>query len=194
MKKKITVMLATLFLGGISVMNPAQIVCAGTLSQQDNANTADKEPQTAAEKRKAMLTPEFYTKFLGAYFFTISTIEKEFEVNPVRIVGLTFFYDFGTCFVGMEANKEGVVTQMTLRLYADKAVEFIQKAIDYGYKYISDGKEVNVRTESDILSDVYASKVKRYRKKTEHGNVYLEVSTNKENVNEYAIAIYRSAK
>ena len=76
----------------------------------------------------------------------------------MRIVGLTFFYDFGTCFVGMEANKEGVVTQMTLRLYADKAVEFIQKAIDYGYKYISDGKEVNVRTESDILSDVYASK------------------------------------
>ena len=57
MKKTITVMLVTLFLGGVNVMNPAQIVCAGTLSQQDNANTADKEPQTAAGKREAMLTP-----------------------------------------------------------------------------------------------------------------------------------------
>lgn len=150
-------------------------------------------PSTPEEKRAAFLTPKYYTKFLGASFFTIATIEKEFDVEPVQIVGLTFFYDFGTCFVGMEALENGVVVQMTLRLFADAATDFIQKAVDYGYKYVGKGKDVNVRSNTGKpLPDVYGANVKRYRKTTKNGNVYMEVSNSKRYANEYEIAIYRA--
>ena len=63
-------------------------------------------PSTPEEKRAAFLTPEYYTNWLGASFLTIPTVEKEFDVTPVRILGLTFFYDFDDCFVGMQSNKQ----------------------------------------------------------------------------------------
>ena len=56
-------------------------------------------PNTPEEKRQAFLTPQYYTNWLGASFLTIPTVEKEFAVEPVQIVDLTFFYDFGDCFV-----------------------------------------------------------------------------------------------
>ena len=150
-------------------------------------------PTTPEEKRKAILTPEYYTNWLGASFFTIATIEKEFDVVPVQIVGLTFFYDFGDCFVGMEAIENGVVVQMTLRLYADMATDFIQKAVDYGYEYETKGENVNVRSNTGkLLPDVYDTKVKQYRKATKNGNVYMEVANSKKYANEYEIAIYRA--
>lgn len=154
---------------------------------------ANAIPITPEEKRKAILNPEYYTNFLGASFFTIATIEKEFDVEPVQIVGLTFFYDFGDCFVGMEAIENGVVVQMTLRLFADMATDFIQKAVDYGYKYVAKGKDVNVRSNTGkLLPDVYGTSVKRYCKNTKNGNVYLEVSTSSRYANEYEIAIFRT--
>ena len=48
-------------------------------------------PSTPEEKRAAFLTPEYYTNWLGASFLTIPTVEKEFDVTPVRILGLNFF-------------------------------------------------------------------------------------------------------
>ena len=120
-------------------------------------------------------------------------MEKEFDVTPAQILDLTFFYNFGDCFVGMESNEKGVVVQMTLRLFADKATDFIQKAVDYGYKYVAKGKNVNVRSNTGkLLPDVYGTSVKRYRKTTKNGNVYLEVSTSGRYANEYEIAIYRA--
>jgi len=153
----------------------------------------NKEPNTPEEKRSLFLTPEYYTNWLGASFFTIPTVEKEFDVTPVQIVDLNFFYDFGDCFVGMESNKKGVIVQMTLRLFADKATDFIQKAVDYGYKHVANGKNVNVRSNTGkIVPNVYGTNVKRYRKTTKNGNVYMEVSTSKKYANEYEIAIYRA--
>ena len=129
----------------------------------------------------------------GASFFTIPTVEKEFDVTPAQILDLTFFYDFGDCFVGMESNEKGVVVQMTLRLFADKATDFIQKAVDYGYKYVAKGKNVNVRSNTGkLLPDIYDTKVKQYRKATKNGNVYMEVANSKKYANEYEIAIYRA--
>lgn len=142
--------------------------------------------QSVQEKRTSILTPPYYTNWIGADFFTIATIEHECEVTPVRIVDLTFFYDFGTCFVGMMANTKGVITQMTLRLFEEKGQEFIQDAMDYGYERIGNGEDLNVRSNGLSISNV-----EQYRKKTEHGSVYLEVSRNPEFVNEYQIAIYR---
>lgn len=66
----------------------------------------NKVPSTPEEKRAAFLTPEYYTNWLGASFFTIPTVEKEFDVTPAQILDLTFFYDFGDCFVGMESNEK----------------------------------------------------------------------------------------
>jgi len=153
----------------------------------------NKVPSTPGEKRVAFLTPEYYTNWLGKSSFTISTVEKEFEVTPMRILDLTFFYDFGSCYVGMESNEKGVIVQITLRLFADKAVDFIQKAIDYGYKHVATSKDANIRTNtSQLLPDIYESKVKRYRKTTQNGNVYLEVSTSSRFANEYNISIYRA--
>lgn len=153
----------------------------------------DAVPTTPQEKREAILTPQYYTNWLGASFFTISTIEKELEVTPVRIVGLTFFYDMGKCFVGMEAIENGVVVQMTLRLYGEMATDFIQEAVDYGYEYVAKGKDVNVRSNTGkLLPDVYDTSVKRYRKTTNNGNVYMEVSTSGRFANEYEISIYRA--
>ena len=150
-------------------------------------------PSTPEEKRVAFLTPEYYTNWLGASFFTIPTIEKEFDVSPVRILELTFFYDFGDSFIGMESNEIGVVVQMTLRLFADKATDFIQKAVDYGYEYVAKGENVNVRSNSGkLLPDVYDTKVKLYRIATKNGNVYMEVANSKRYANEYEIAIYRA--
>lgn len=152
-----------------------------------------KVPSTPEEKRAAFLTPEYYTSWLGASFFTIPTVEKEFDVTPAQVLDLTFFYDFGDCFIGMEANKKGVVVQMTLRLFAGEATDFIQKAVDYGYEYIAKGKDVNVRSNTGkLLPNVYGTNVKRYRKTTKNGNVYMEVSTSARYANEYEIAIYRT--
>ncbi len=152
-----------------------------------------KVPSTPEEKRAAFLTPEYYTNWLGASFFTIPTVEKEFDVTPAQILDLTFFYDFGDCFVGMESNEKGVVVQMTLRLFADKATDFIQKAVDYGYEYVAKGENVNIRSNTGkLLPDVYDMKVKQYRKATKNGNVYMEVANSKKYANEYEIAIYRA--
>lgn len=153
----------------------------------------DKVPSTPEEKRVAFLTPEYYTNWLGASFFTIPTVEKEFDVTPVQILDLTFFYDFGDCFVGMESNEKGVVVQMTLRLFADKATDFIQKAINYGYEYVAKGEDVNVHSNTGkLLPDVYGTKVKQYRKVTKNGSVYMEVTNSKRYANEYEMAIYRA--
>ena len=153
----------------------------------------NEEVSTPEEKRVAFLTPEYYTNWLGASFFTIPTIEKEFDVTPVQILDLTFFYDFGSCFVGMESNKNGVVVQMTLRLFGDQATDFIQKAVDYGYEYITKGENVNVRSNTGkLLPDIYDTEVKQYRKTTKNGNVYMEIAKSKKYTNEYDIAIYRA--
>lgn len=152
-----------------------------------------KVPSTPEEKRAAFLTPEYYTNWLGASFFIIPTVEKEFDVTPAQILDLTFFYDFGDCFVGMESNEKGVVVQMTLRLFAEKATDFIQKAVDYGYEYVAKGENVNVRSNTGkLLPDVYDTNVKQYRKATKNGNVYMEVANSKKYANEYEIAIYRA--
>ncbi len=93
----------------------------------------------------------------------------------------------------MESNENGVVVQMTLRLFADKATEFIQKAVDYGYEYIAKGEDVNVRSNTGkLLPDVYATDVMQYRIKTSNGNVYMEVANSGKYANEYEIAIYRA--
>lgn len=150
-------------------------------------------PNTPEEKRAAFLTPEYYTNWLGASFFTIPTVEKEFDVTPAQILGLTFFYDFGDCLVGMESNEKGVVVQMSIRLFAEQATDFIQKAVDYGYKYVAKGKDINVRSNTGkLLPDIYSTKVKQYRKSTKNGNVYMEVANSKKYANEYDIAIYRA--
>lgn len=150
-------------------------------------------PSTPKEKRTTFLTPEYYTNWIGASFFTIPTVEKEFDVTPAQILDLTFFYDFGDCFVGMKSNNKGVVVQMTLRLFADKATDFIQKAIDYGYQYVGKGENANVRSNTgELLPDIYGTSVKRYRKNTNNGNVYLEVANSKKYTHEYEIAIYRA--
>ena len=84
-------------------------------------------------------------------------------------------------------------TRHRLRLFADAATDFIQKAVDYGYKYVGKGKDVNVRSNTGKpLPDVYGANVKRYRKTTKNGNVYMEVSNSKRYANEYEIAIYRA--
>lgn len=148
---------------------------------------------TPQEKRAAFLTPPYYTNWIGADFLTISTIEAEFEVTPAQIKGPTFFYDFGDCFVGMEANEKGVVVQLAIRLFGAHATSFIQEAIDYGYEYIEQGKNINVRSNTkELLPDVYKSNVKVYRKVTEYGNVYLEVANSSKNANEYEMVIYRT--
>ena len=161
----------------ICSFSSAQNINTDTLSQDSVAVQKSEEPQTITEKRKALLMPEYYTKFLGASFFNIATIEHEFNVAPVRIVGLTFFYDFG-----------GVVVQMNIRLFAEIAEEFIQKAIDYGYKYVGNGTNINTGTNEGI----YNSTVKRYRKATKNGNVYLEVATSSQYIGEYKIIIFRA--
>ena len=158
--------------------------------QQDEPHAI---PTTPEEKRKAILTPQYYTKWIGTSMLTIPTVEKELDVVPAKIVGLTFFYDLGDCFVGMEAIENGVVIQMTLRLYADMATNFIQKAIDYGYEYVAKGENVNVRSNTgELLPDIYETKVKQYRKTTNNGNVYMEVSNSGRYANEYELAIYRA--
>lgn len=150
-------------------------------------------PSSAQEKRAALLTPEYYTNWLGASFFTISTIEKELEVTPVQILDLTFFYDFGICFVGMETNEKGVITQMTLRLYGEEADNFVKKALDYGYEKVGKGKDVNVRSNTGkIVPDVYDTNVVQYCKVTKNGKVYLDVTNSSRYANEYEIAIYRT--
>ena len=150
-------------------------------------------PSSVEDKRAALLTPEYYTNWLGASFFTIATIEKELDVTPAQILDLTFFYDFGTCFVGMEANEKGVITQMTLRLYGKEVDKFVKKALDYGYEKVGNGKNVNVRTNTGkIVPDVYDTNVVHYCKVTKNGKVYLDVANSGRYTNEYEIAIYRT--
>lgn len=153
----------------------------------------EKVPSTPEEKRVAFLTPKYYTNWIGASSFTIPTVEHEFDVTPIQIVGLTFFYDFGSCFVGMESNEKGVVIQMTLRLYAEQATDFIQKAIDYGYTYVAKGNNMNIRSNTGkLLPDIYDTTVKQYKMVTKNGNVYMEVANSQKFANEYEIAIFRT--
>lgn len=163
------------------------------LSMVMTAAAMAQAPADAGAKRAALLTPEYYTNWIGASFFTISTIEKELDVTPVQVIDLTFFYDFGSCFVGMEANKKGVITQMTLRLFGDDALAFVEKAIDYGYKNAGKGQNLNVRSNTGkIVPELYDTNVIKYRKTTENGNVYMDVSNSGRYANEYEIAIYRT--
>lgn len=155
--------------------------------------TMAQAPSNAVEKRAALLTPEYYTNWIGASFFTIATIEKELEVTPAQILDLTFFYDFGTCFVGMEANEKGTIIQMTLRLFGEDAENFIKKAMDYGYEKIGNGKNINIRSNTGkIVPDVYDTNVTQYSKTTKNGKVYLDVANSNNYANEYEIAIYRT--
>lgn len=156
-------------------------------------NTMAQIPASAEEKRAALITPEYYTNWIGAPFFTIATIEKELEVTPAQILDLTFFYDFGTCLVGMEANEKGVITQMTLRLFGEEANNFVGKALDYGYEKVGSGKNINVRSNTGkIIPEVYDTNVIQYYITTKNGKVYLDVANNGRYANEYEIAIYRT--
>ncbi len=155
--------------------------------------TMAQAPSNAEEKRAALLTPEYYTNWVGASFFTIATIEKELNVTPAQILDLTFFYDFGTCFVGMQANENGVIIQMTFRLFGEDAGGFINKAIKYGYEKVGNGKNINVRSNTGkIVPDVYDTNVVQYSKATKNGKVFLEISNSSKYANEYEIAIYRA--
>jgi len=150
-------------------------------------------PNTPKEKREAILTPQYYTPWIGASFFTIPTVEHEFEVEPVQIKDLVFFYDLGECIVGMEANRDGVVIQMTFRLFGDKATRFLEQAMNYGYEKVGEGADVNVRTNTGkAVPDLYESNVEKYRMRTQNGSVYIEVSNSASYANEYQIAIYRT--
>lgn len=156
-------------------------------------NAMAQIPASAEEKRAALLTPQYYTNWIGASFFTISGIEKDCDVTPVHIHNLTFFYDFGNCFVGMTANEIGVITQMTFRLFADDAAEFVDKAIEYGYEKVGNGKNLNVRSNTrDIIPDIYDSDVTQYCKQTKNGKVYLEVANSGKYPGQYEIAIFRT--
>ena len=93
----------------------------------------------------------------------------------------------------MEANEQGVVIQLAIRLFGAQATGFIQNAIDYGYEIVDIGENVNIRlSNKEVFPEVYESDVKIYRKVTENGNVYLEVANSSKNINEYEIVIYRA--
>lgn len=160
---------------------------------------------TPTEKRNMLFTPRYYTNFIGASFFTIATIEKEFDVEPVNIEDLVFFYSFdnveinstGTIYVGFHAiNQEGVVAQMDFRLIGtESARNFITSAIEFGYKLYSKGKDLLVTSSSKyLLPELTTNSVKVYRKKTDHGYVYIEIGTNDSHAQEYYISISRTKK
>lgn len=157
------------------------------------ANAVAQEQRKYAERQQMLLTPEYYTNWIGATFFTISSIENDLDVRPIRIINETNFYEFESCFVGMRANEKGVITQMTFRLYGDVAEDFLQKALDYGYKVSGKGTNVNVRTNSGkLLPDLYDTKVIQYSKATNNGKVLLEVANSPRYAGEYEIAIFRA--
>ena len=170
------------------------------------SNAQSSEGQmTPEEKRNMLFTPRYYTNFIGASFFTIATIEKEFDVKPVTIEDLVFFYSFdnmeinstGTIYVGFHAiNREGVVAQMDFRLLgADSAQKFITSAIKYGYKLYSKGKDLLVTPNSKyLLPELTTNSVKVYRKKTDNGYVHIEIGANDSHFQEYYISISRARK
>ena len=158
------------------------------------SNAQSSEGQMAPEEKRNMLfTPRYYTNFIGASFFTIATIEKEFDVKPVSIEDLVFFYSFdnmeinstGTIYVGFHAiNREGVVAQMDFRLLgADSA------------KLYSKGKDLLVTPNSKyLLPELTTNSVKVYRKKTDNGYVHIEIGANDSHFQEYYISISRARK
>jgi hypothetical protein len=149
-------------------------------------------PLTPLEKQNALLTPAYYTNWIGADFLTIPTIEAEMDVEPMQIIGLTFFYDFSQCIVGMEANEKGVVVGMNMRRFGDDALKFISDAIEYGYVKYEKGKDIVVRANSgELLPNLYTTEVVVYRKKTDYGYMMLEVSNSEQYANEYMISVYR---
>ena len=163
------------------------------------------QSKSELEKRNMLFTPRYYTNFIGASFFTIATIEKEFDVKPVSIEDLVFFYSFdnmeinstGTIYVGFHAiNREGVVAQMDFRLLgADSAQKFITSAIEYGYKLYSKGKDLLVTPNSKyLLPELTTNSVKVYRKKTDNGYVHIEIGANDSHFQEYYISISRARK
>lgn len=167
--------------------------------------SANEDSLSHVQKRNLIFTPRYYTNFIGASFFTIANIEKEFDVRPVQIINedLIFFYSFddvevnstGTVYVGFHAiNEKGVVTQMDFRLLgSESAHEFITSAIDYGYKLYSKGKDLLVTSDSKgLLPELTTNSVKVYRKKTDNGYVYIEIGANDSYAQEYYISINRS--
>ncbi len=166
------------------------VACQSVQSQNSN-------PSTPKEKREALLTPTYYTYFLGASFFTIPFVEQECDLDRLDvdkgIEGLTFFYNLSKGIVGMFTNNEDfVIVRMTMRLYSTVAEEFIHEAIEFGYKYVSDGTDINYRSSNYNPADVYYSNVKRYRKVIDDGTVYMEVATTPKYAGEYSITIYKA--
>ena len=154
------------------------------------------------KKRNLLFKPEYYSKFIGASFFTIATIEHEFDVRPIEIdrESLKFFYDFENvdmnvtngvyiCFHSL--NEQGVVGQMDFRLIgSESANSFIKEALDYGFKLYERGKDVLIRPRL-LIPEITSNKVFCYRKKTNHGYVFLEIGANNTYTYEYYVTIYR---
>jgi len=151
-----------------------------------------------------IFTPKYYSNFLGADFFTIASIEKEFEVEPVRIDydRLIFFYEFenvyfnstGSVYVGFHAvDEKGHVVQMDFRLFGEaSAYDFVTSAIDYGFKLYSKGKDILVTSNSRyLLPELTTNSVKVYRKKTAHGYIYIDVGASDSYGQIYYVSIYR---
>ena len=161
-----------------------------------SVHAQNAQPTTPKEKREALLTPQYYTYFLGSSFFTIPFVEQECDLDRLDVdkgmEGLTFFYNLSKGIVGMFTNNEDfVIVKMNMRLYSTVADEFIQEAIDFGYEYVSKGTDINYRSSNYNPSDVYYSNVRRYRKVIEDGSVYMEVATTPKYVEEYTITIYK---
>ena len=173
-----------------------------SIKKEQTTQSKDSSDISPIDKRNLIFTPQYYTKFIGTSSFTIANIEKEFEVYPIRIEGLSFFYLFEnvkynstqaiyTTFNAV--NEEGVVAAMHFKLLGESyASAFIKSAIEYGYKYYSKGKDIIVTTSTKyLLPSFTTSKIKVYRIKTKQGYVYIEIGVNDNFSQEFYISIYR---
>ena len=173
-----------------------------SIKREQTTHSKDSSNLSAIDKRNLIFTPKYYTNFIGTSSFTIATIEKEFEVYPIKIDGLSFFYLFEnvkcnsteaiyTTFNAV--NEEGVVAAMHFKLLGESyASAFIKSAIEYGYKYYSKGKDIIVTTSTKyLLPSLTTSNVKVYRIRTKQGYVYIEIGVNDNFSQEFYISIYR---
>ena len=113
---------------------------------------------------------------------------------------MKFFYDFENVDVNVtngvyicfhSLNEQGVVGQMDFRLIgSESANSFIKEALDYGFKLYERGKDVLIRPRL-LIPEITSNKVFCYRKKTNHGYVFLEIGANNTYTYEYYVTIYR---
>ena len=99
------------------------------------------------QRRDMVMQPAYLANWVGADFFTRSSIEKDLSISPVTFQKGIVFYDLPKATVGLKfMGVKNVCVEFSFWLFGTEALDFKDNLVKYGYTLKSE-KEMIITDE-----------------------------------------------